>query len=58
MLKEIYKFSFVFMYTLAILVSLHKLSRGTYTEEVTPLGSGVGLLVSVLYLIGFLIWFW
>ena len=55
---EIYKWAFVIIHILAIIMYLVNLSRGTYQETKTPLGNGVGMLCAVLWLIGFFKFFW
>ena len=58
MLIEVYKYAFVIVHILAIGICLYRINKGKHQREETPLSNVVGMLVGILWLIGFIIFFW
>ena len=57
MLETIYIWVFVSIMLLSMLGNLIDIAKGTYTFEKKPITAGIGLILNMLLLIGFLLLF-
>jgi hypothetical protein len=58
MWMEIYKYAFITIHILGIIVCLYRIGKGKHMREETPLGNAIGMLFGILWMTGFIIFFW
>lgn len=58
MWELIYKYAFVTIQILAIIVALYRIGKGKHMREETPLGNAIAIIMGMLWTAGFLLFFW
>lgn len=58
MWEMIYKYAFVTIHILGIILCLWRIGKGEHQRKETPLGNGIGMLVAIIWLLGFILFFW